>query len=244
MMYDNEQVLTAFRIYSQLSRDGEADSESMRQYTANDVIRGLVDQFAQEVDCIVIPAGEKLYLVPEAATSPFHIKNATLKKEYLSAKAKNIDVYMMYLAILVLFGQFYDSYHSQEPTRDFITLENWLECIDMRIQALKEHGTEKLQALDAEYEYNWNQLVEKWDAIDDLRESSRQQDGRTNSRLGFLSLVQNFLIQQGLVHDLGNQELALTEKAKTIVQRYYMDTQYNRGILDFLASLEKREEGN
>jgi hypothetical protein len=242
-MYDNEQVLAAFRLYSQLSRDGQADTESMRQYIANDMIRGLVDQFAQEVDCTVIPAGDKLYLVPIAVTSPFHVKNATLKKEYLSAKAKNIDLYMMYLAILVLFGEFYDSYHSYEMTRDFITMGNWLESVDARIQALKEHDPEALQALDTEYDYNWSQLVEKWDAIDDLRESSKQQDGRTNSRLGFLSLVQNFLIQQGLVSDLGNQEITLTEKAKTIVQRYYMDTEYNRGILEFISSLERRKEG-
>lgn len=242
-MYDNEQVLAAFRLYSQLSRDGQADTESMRQYVANDMVRGLVDQFAREVECTVIPAGEKLYLVPLTVTSPFHVKNTSLKKEYLPTKAKNIDLYMMYLAILVLFGEFYDSYHSNEITRDFITLSNWLESIDSRIQALKEHDPEVLQALDAEYEYNWSQLLEKWDAIDDLRESSRQQDGRTNSRLGFLSIVLNFLLQQGLVSELGNQEITLTEKAKTIIQRYYMDSQYNRGILDFISALERRKEG-
>ncbi|MGQ7279628.1 DUF6063 family protein [Brevibacillus thermoruber] len=242
-MYENEQVLAAFRLYSQLSRDGQADTASMRQYLSNDMLRGLVDQFVQEVDCTIIPAGDKLYLVPIAVASPFHVKNATLKKEYLSAKAKNIDLYLMYVAILVLFGEFYDSYHSQNITRDFITMFNWLESVDARIQALKEHDQEALLKLDAEYDFNWSQLVEKWDAIDDLRESSRQQDGRTNSRLGFLSQVQNFLIQQGLITELGNQEITLTEKAKTIVQRYYMDTQYNRGILEFLSSLENRKEG-
>ncbi|MFD2370965.1 DUF6063 family protein [Brevibacillus sp. GCM10020057] len=242
-MYDNEQVLAAFRIYSQLSRDGQADTESMRMYVGNDVIRGLVEQFAREVDCAVIPAGDKLYMVPIAVSSPFHLKNATLKKEYLPAKAKNIDLYMMYVAILILFGEFYDSYHSTEMTRDFITLGSWLESIDARMQTLKEHGPERLQQLDADYEYNWSLLVEKWEAIDDLRESSRQQDGRTNSRLGFLSLVQNFLREQGLIADLGNQELTLTEKAKTIIQRYYMDADYNRGILDFISGLEKQKEG-
>ncbi|RNB82524.1 non-ribosomal peptide synthetase module [Brevibacillus nitrificans] len=241
-MYENEQVLIAFRIYSQLSKEGEADTESMRQYIGNDVVRGLVDQFSREVDCTVIPAGDKLYLVPVAVTSPFHVSNATLKKEYLPTKAKNIDLYMMYVTILILFGEFYDSYHSQEVTRDFITLESWLEGIDSRMQALKEHDPDRLTALDAEYEYNWSQLVEKWDAIDDLRESSKQQDGRTNSRLGFLSLVQSFLQEQGLITDLGNQELTLTEKAKTIVQRYYMDAEYNRGILDFISTLEKKKE--
>ncbi|WP_289139633.1 DUF6063 family protein [uncultured Brevibacillus sp.] len=241
-MYENEQVMAAFQLYSQLSRDGQADIERMRQYFANDMLRGLVDQFAQEVDCTIIPAGDKLYLVPVAVASPFHIKNSTVKKEYLSAKAKNIDLYLMYVAILVLFGEFYDSYHSHNITRDFITMFNWLESVDARIQALKEHDQESLQRLDAEFEFNWSQLVEKWDAIDDLRETSKQQDGRTNSRLGFLSQVQNFLMQQELITDLGNQEITLTEKAQTIVQRYYMDTEYNRGILEFISSLESRKE--
>ncbi len=84
--------------------------------------------------------------------------------------------------------------------------------------------------------------MEKWDALDDLKESTRQQDGRTVSRLGFLSQVQNFLLQQGLIETLGNFEITLTEKAKTIIQRYYMEVEYHRGILDFISGLDRQKE--
>ncbi len=243
MMYDHEQVINAFRLYAKLSGEGVVDTEDWRLYSADDMVRGLVDQFAKEVDCTILSAGNRLYLIPLAVSSPFHVKNSTLKKEFLGARAKNIDLYMMYMAIIVLFGEFYDSFHTHEMTRDFIVLGDWLQSLDNRMQALKEHDPEMLQELDREYEYNWSQLVEKWDALDDLRESSRQQDGRTASRLGFLSQVQNFLLHQGLIEDLGNYEITLTEKAKTIIQRYYMEAQYHRGILDFISGLEKRKEG-
>lgn len=242
-MYDHEQVIKAFRLYSALSRDGVAEIEELREYLAEDMVRGLVDQFAKEVDCTVLPAGDRLYLVPLAVSSPYHVKNATIKKEFLGARAKNIDLYMMYLAIIVLFGEFYDSFHTNEMTRNFIIMGDWLQSLDQHIHTFKEHSTEKLQELDREYEYNWSQLVEKWDALDDLKESTRQQDGRTVSRLGFLSQVQNFLLQQGLIETLGNLEITLTEKAKTIIQRYYMEVEYHRGILDFISGLDRQKEG-
>ncbi|NMB08610.1 MAG: non-ribosomal peptide synthetase module, partial [Tissierellia bacterium] len=34
-------------------------------------------------------------------------------------------------------------------------------------------------------------------------------------------------------------EIELTEKSRIIIQRYYMDYEYNRGILDFMYGLER-----
>ncbi len=125
--------MKAFRLYSVLSRNGVAEIEELREYLAEDMVRGLVDQFAKEVDCTVFPAGDKLYLVPLAVSSPYHVKNATIKKEFLGARARNIDLYMMYMAIIVLFGEFYDSFHTYEMTRDFIIMGDWLQGLDQRI---------------------------------------------------------------------------------------------------------------
>ena len=54
-----------------------------------------------------------------------------------------------------------------------------------------------------------------------------------------MNIVKNFLEDQELLLDIGNEELELTEKAKTIIQRYYMEYDYNRGILDFMYNLDK-----
>ena len=43
------------------------------------------------------------------------------------------------------------------------------------------------------------------------------------------------------MHDIGNNEMELTEKTKVIVQRYYMDYEYNRGLLDFIYQFDKKE---
>lgn len=242
MKYENEQVLKAFKLYVKLALDGVAELEDLRNYLADDAIRALVEQFAQEVQAAVLPAGDRIYLVPLATTSPFHIKNAVLKKDYLGARAKNIDLYMMYVAIIILFGEFYDSYQTHEMTRDFMTADDWLDSMDRRMQALKEHDSEKLQALDHEFEVNWSQIVEKWDAMDEIRELTQKQDKRTISRMSFLNSVREFLLAQELVQDLGNQEITLTEKARTIIQRYYMEEEHNRGILEFLSRIAKQEE--
>jgi len=49
-----------------------------------------------------------------------------------------------------------------------------------------------------------------------------------------MNSAKNFLIAQGLAEEIGNEELKITEKSKIIVQRFFMDYEYNRGILEVL----------
>ncbi|MCB5559420.1 DUF6063 family protein [Anaerosalibacter bizertensis] len=239
MEFKNKEIMEAFNIYSKLALKGYEDSDEIRMYNTDDKVRELVDGFAHEVQCTIILAGEYIYMVPIATTSPFHISNEEMKKRHLPSKAVNLDIYLMYLTIIILFGEFYDSYQSLEPTRDFLPIYKWLESVNTYIETLNEIDKEELKSLEKEYEYNWIGILEKWNAMDDLRENVKSQNARTNSRLGFLSTVKRFLESQDLIIDIGNDEIELTEKSKVIIQRYYMDYEYNRGILDFIYGLER-----
>lgn len=238
-LYNQEKVKEAFRIYSVLTVKGYAEQDDLRPYFVDDAVRGLVDMFASQVNCAIISAGSNLYLIPMTVSSPFHISNDSIKRYYLGTRATNTDIYLMYVAIIVFFGEFYDSYQTAEPTRDFLPADAWLTSLNQRMEALKEIDPKELERLSRHYEHNWKSILEKWEAMDDLRETARVQDGRTNSRLSFLYLVRRFLESQELIADIGENQLILTEKAKTIIQRYYMDAEYNRGILEFLYHLDQ-----
>lgn len=238
--YRNETVMQAFRLYSQLAMNGAVEKERLQEYMADDEVRGLVDQFAAEVDCAVIVAGDELYLVPLVRLSPFHVSNDYMKKTYLRASAVNADLYLMYMAIIVFIGAFYDSYQSLEPTRNFLPIDEWAVLVQERIESLKEHDEEQLKSYESEFSYNWSAIIEKWDTMDDIKETAKRQAGNTISRLSFLDTVRRFLLEQQLAEEVGAGELALTEKAKVIVQRYFMELEYNRGILNFLYSLDER----
>jgi hypothetical protein len=54
-----------------------------------------------------------------------------------------------------------------------------------------------------------------------------------------MDTVKRFLLEQKLAEEVGEGELNLTEKAKIIVQRYFMELQNNRGILQFLYQFEE-----
>ncbi|MBB5172364.1 DUF6063 family protein [Texcoconibacillus texcoconensis] len=241
MRYDQEQVTQAFAIFSRLAAHGETHEDDLRTYFGDDAVRGVLDLFAQQVECVIITAGEKMYLVPKATTSMYHVKNDTLKKRYLKASAKNEDLYFMYFAVIVLFGMFYDSYQTMEPTLEYTSLSEWLDQLNERFDVIRGHDEETLARAEEDHEYNWRLLLEKWDQLDDLKETVKKQDRRTQSRLGFLNGVKQFLEDQGLVDDIGNHELTLTEKAKVIVQKYYMDLEHNRGILEFMYQWEEAE---
>lgn len=244
ILYNNEQVLQAFKLYSKLALKGYGEKQELHIYMADDMIRGLVDQFAGEVECAIFASGDYIYMIPASKNSIFHVSNDAIKKEYLPAKAVNLDLYMMYVSIIVLFGEFYDSYQTIEPTRDFITIDDWLVSLNDRISSLNEHGEEKLKEKDRELEYNWSAILQKWMDMDEIKEKVKSQDARTISRKSFLNTVKQFIEAQELVRDIGNDELELTEKSKTIIQRYYMEFDYNRGILDFMYSFDHKEGEN
>ncbi|SER90222.1 DUF6063 family protein [Salisediminibacterium halotolerans] len=239
MAYAETKVMKAFEIYAVLAKDGHTDKEALNQYIADDEVRGLVDSFAYQVDCITLIAGDTLYLLPETKFSPFHMSNDTFKRKYLRAKSTNADLYLLYFTVIVLFACFYDSYQTRQPTREFLPLTHWMQAVDERIAALKEHSDEELMQFEAEFSYNWRDIIQKWDDMNDVKESAKQQKGQTISRMSFMHQVQNFLEAQNLIAPIGNGELQLTEKAKTVVQRYFMDVEYNNGILAFLYEVEE-----
>lgn len=242
MNYSEEKVIMAFQAFRELARDGIVGSEWSTMYKADDDVRDLLDLFAKEMACVNIPVGSDLYLIPETKMSPFHVNNDFLKKNYFKSGAVNADIYLMYFSTLILFGYFYDSYQSKETTRDFIGMEDWVREVHDKIQFLKEHDEETLKKEEQEFSYNWTQIIAKWDDMNDLKESAKRQSGNTISRLSFLDSVKRFLLDQDLVVELGNLEITLTEKAKTIIQKYFMDLEYNKGIFEFIYRTEQGGE--
>jgi hypothetical protein len=242
MNYSEGKVMQAFELYTLLARDGQAGVESLSLYLADDSIRGLVDSFAHHVDCVVLLAGEKIYMIPKTKLSPFHVNNDYIKRTYLKSGSTNADIYLLYFTTIVLFGAFYDSYQTLEPTRDFIGIDDWARLVNERIHILMEHDDEKLMEREKEFSYNWKQIIEKWEDMNDIKETAKRQSGNTISRLSFMDTAKRFLLDQGLIEEIGNNEVILSEKAKTIVQRFYMDVEYNKGILEFIYQWEEAEE--
>lgn len=242
MNYSEQKVTKAFHLYANLARLGVLEIESVQLYKADDDIRSLLDLFSSEVDCVIIITSEQMYLVPKTKLSAFHVSNEWIKKTYLKSNATNGDIYLVYFSTLILFGSFYDSYQSQEPTRQFLRVDEWVVLIQDRIDQLKSHSEAELMALEKEFSYNWRLIIEKWDDMDDIKESAKKQTGNTISRFSFIDTVRRFLIEQQLVEDIGNDEIALTEKAKTIIQRFFMEMEYNKGIFEFIYGFEGADE--
>ena len=96
-----------------------------------------------------------------------------------------------------------------------------------------------LIALEKEYEYNWIGLLNHWESMDIIKETVKKQTARTNSRMSFMQITKEFMLDQGLVEECGYEEITLTEKAKVITQRFFMDYEYNRGILEVIYQFAK-----
>jgi hypothetical protein len=158
-----------------------------------------------------------------------------------------MDIYLLYIAVIVFVGEFCDSYQTTEPTRDFITIDGWMESLDERINGLKQMDEESLDLLEEEYDYNWKGIIKQWDSIDIIKEDVKKQSARTVSRKSFMNIASKFLLGEQLAKEIGQEELALTDKGKVIVQRFFTDYEYNRGIMEVIyeyTGLEEFREGN
>lgn len=234
MEYRNEEILESYKLYSKLAVAGSCALGEMRAYIREERIEELVNQFAKQDHATIIIAGEEVYLVPIASSSPFHMSNETIKKLYLPNNATNLDIYLMYVTIIILLGEFYNSYQIKEPTRTFISMEEWLEAVNTKVDHLAEMDQALLQKIEEEQAYNWIKVIDKWKALDDVKEKAKKVTGTSSSRISFLNMTKQFLEKQDMIKDIGNYELEITEKTKVIIQRYYMDYEYNRGLLDFI----------
>ena len=239
-MLDNKKMMAAFDIYARLAANGEVHKLDVPLYWEDEDIAGQVEIYARHVKCVLVTDADTLYLLPAAVDSPFHISNDQFKKKYMTAKSVNMDIYLMYMAIIVLFGCFYDSYQSDEPN-DFVTMPLWLEAMDSRIESLRHHDEAVLREAEGDCNFNWLALMQKWSDMDSLKETAKKQDARTNSRLSFLNMTKAFLVHQHLVREIGEGEMELTTKARAIFAHYFMESAYNHGILDFMYDLEQRK---
>ena len=241
MIYQQEQIAKAFDMYSVLAVEGRISGDAVRYFKIDTDFRALVEMFCAKVDAVCLEVGNEVLLVPKTRLSPFHVTNDTLKREYFRSKGKNEDLYLMYFATICVLGEFYNSFHSMKPTRPFITLEEWIEAINRRLTSLRAYDEETLKEKEKYYSYRWSLLIEKWDALDDVKESAKRQSANTMSRVSFLHTTCKFLRDQEILVESGIGEFQLTEKAEVIIGNYFMDAAYNRGIIAFLYGM--KEEG-
>lgn len=241
MSYTQHEVMQAFSLYTTLARDSKVGEEAVQLYTSNDQIRSLLHQFAKEVDCVIVRTSNELFLIPETRLGPFHVSNDWIKRNYLRSDSVNADIYLLYFCTIVLFGAFFDRYNSEEPTLQFISQADWVSEVNERIHHLRSHSEEDLMELEREFSYNWRAIIAKWEDMDDIKEEAKRQSGRTISRLSFIDTTKRFLLGEGLVREIGNYEITLTEKAKTIIQRFFMDATYNNNIFEFIYADEEVE---
>lgn len=242
--HDTNNVLVAFDLYTKLAQHGVAPEEDLQLFQTNNDVYTLLNQFAEKMQCVLFPADNKLYMVPKASYSPFHVSNQYLKKTYLKSGATNSDLYLMYFATIVLLGEFYNSYLTKEPTILFLPMHRWVEAVNERIEVLQQYSEEELKKLEKDLSYNWLAILEKWSALDDIKENVKRQYGQTISRVSFLHTVKQFLVEEEIVKEIGNDEIELSEKAKMIVQRYFMNLDHNNDILQFLYDLQPERDGS
>ncbi|KZE97431.1 hypothetical protein AVP43_00592 [Geobacillus stearothermophilus] len=107
MNYPEQKIIQAFQLYTKLARDGVVGQQAVQLYKADDDVRGLLDMFSREVDCVIVITSEQMFLVPRTKLSPFHVSNDWIKRNYLRSGATNGDIYLLYFGVFTIFCDFH-----------------------------------------------------------------------------------------------------------------------------------------
>lgn len=232
-------MIETFKLFASLNAKGELTKQEAHLYFTDDNVRSTLSAFVNEVDCTLVSTRDKVYMLPLTKNSLYHLSNDEIKRRFFPSRSLNMDIYLMYVAIIVLMGEFYDSYQSTRPTRDFITSFEWLTSLNERLIVLHQFSEEALIDLEEEYQYNWRDILANWEAMDNIKEGIKRATTRTVSRMSFIEIVKRFLMSQDLVEEIGDDELILTEKSHAIITQFFMSYEHNRGILEFLYRYER-----
>lgn len=140
-------------------------------------VRDELDQMGKELGFDIVPAQDRIYLVPTQDNDLFLKNNVDFRSDVNASEARNRDLYLLnYLAIYLLF-LFFKGEGNDAQVRDFITKEEWIREFTDHCQTVTREGVGDEDKSD-DYSDNFLMLAEDWLSKKEGSEISRKLEDR------------------------------------------------------------------
>ncbi len=172
---------SALKLFHELMKKGWIDrnDNSLIWNLVEDVeARDELDQMGSELGFEIIPAQDRIYMVPTQDNDLFLKNNVDYRADIKASKeVRSRDLYLMnYLAIFILFI-FFNGDGVDALARDFITKEELIKKFTEHCQEVTRNDIDKDDKTD-DYSENFHMLSEDWLSKKEGEMTSRKIDDR------------------------------------------------------------------
>ena len=232
---ENRNLEKALDIVSKLITGEElterGDNSSLYQeYNNNAEIYDIVHMSLKKLNLSRYEYNNGLYVSAGENNRVFGYTNEELRKE-LGIKV-NKDLYMAYFVIYNIITEFYTA-SSNTTYVEFVKVEDIVKNVDYSVSAIID---KKLGMIIDDIEENsFKQIALSWDELPVITvEDTADVRAARNSKTGFVKMVLNFCVSQGLLMEAQSRYYP-TDRFKALIENYF--DEYKGRMAEIMQSL-------
>ena len=236
---ENRNLEKALDIVSKLITGEElterGDNSSLYQeYNNNAEIYDIVHMSLKKLNLSIYEYNNGLYVSAGENNRVFGYTNEELRKE-LGIKV-NKDLYMAYFVIYNIITEFYTA-SSNTTYVEFVKVEDIVKNVDYSVSAIID---KKLGMIIDDIEENsFKQIALSWDELPVITvEDTADVRAARNSKTGFVKMVLNFCVSQGLLMEAQSRYYP-TDRFKALIENYF--DEYNTTV-HFISEEELKRD--
>ena len=210
------------------------NSSLYQEYNNNAEIYDIVHMSLKKLNLSIYEYNNGLYVSAGENNRVFGYTNEELRKE-LGIKV-NKDLYMAYFVIYNIITEFYTA-SSNTTYVEFVKVEDIVKNVDYSVSAIID---KKLGMIIDDIEENsFKQIALSWDELPVITvEDTADVRAARNSKTGFVKMVLNFCVSQGLLMEAQSRYYP-TDRFKALIENYF--DEYNTTV-HFISEEELKRD--
>lgn len=228
---ENRNLEKALELISDLIQ-GEENPVLYEEYISNSEVYRLTRQIAEKLNLLLYEYQDHLYVTSGERNRVFGFTNEALKKAI--GVRLNRELYLCYYIIYMIMTQFYQD-SSTYTYLEYLKMEDIIQQVDQGLAAIISRLDELI--LSEMEENSFRTLALMWEDLPMITtEESTVRRAARNSKIGYLKLVLNFMIDQKLLMEAEGRYYP-TERFRALIENYY--TEHRGRIYEVLKGKEE-----
>ncbi len=224
-------IYSALIIGKEVSRLNPDTRELYEEYYSNSAVYDITTRLVKKLNLNIYEFNEAIYLTAGEGNKIFGYTNDDMKR--ILGLRVNKELYVVYFIMYNALLYFYQDSASYQ-VKEFVKAEDILESVNDYM--MKFISDLSVYSMDEISEESFKSIALLWDELPTVTSEDRERNRASRaSRMGYIKLTFNFLIEQKLFVAVSDRYYP-TDRFKAVVENYFEE--YKGKIYDILGGKE------
>lgn len=224
-------IYSALIIGKEVSRLNPDTRELYEEYYSNSAVYDITTRLVKKLNLNIYEFNEAIYLTAGEGNKIFGYTNDDMKR--ILGLRVNKELYVVYFIIYNALLYFYQDSASYQ-VKEFVKAEDILESVNDYM--MKFTSDLSVYSMDEISEESFKSIALLWDELPTVTSEDKERNRASRaSRMGYIKLTFNFLIEQKLFVAVSDRYYP-TDRFKAVVENYFEE--YKGKIYDILGGKE------